>query len=167
MTSRIVCQNLALPTWDIQCHHLKELFTRISKPKKVLKDVYPIKRYDVLKCGFLLFLVTKCRKIHISNLDIFWVDRDISDFLSVLKYLWQVVSNGNTRHPMPAKPNSGTQPVTPSPRQKCKNLKNKKHRILENDEPLPGAQPQNNWIKTQNVTDNQCFLGLACTACCL
>ena len=48
---------------------MKELFTRISKLKKVLKYVYPIKRYDVLKCAFLLFLVTKWRKIHISNLD--------------------------------------------------------------------------------------------------
>ena len=36
--------------------------------KKVLKYVYSIKRYDVLKCAFLLFLVTKWRKIHISNL---------------------------------------------------------------------------------------------------
>ena len=52
-------------------YHLKELFTRISKLKKVLKYVYPIKRYDVLKCEFLLFLVIKWRKIQISKLDIF------------------------------------------------------------------------------------------------
>jgi len=48
--------------------------------KKVLKYFYPIKRYNVLKCEFLLFWVTKWQKIQISKLDIFWVDRDISDF---------------------------------------------------------------------------------------
>ena len=69
--SRIVCQSLALLTWDISCYPLKELFTRVSKLKKVLKYLYPIKRYDVLKCDFLLFLVTKWQKIQISKLDIF------------------------------------------------------------------------------------------------
>ena len=71
MTSRIVFQNLALLTWDIEWYQLKELVPRISKLKKVLKYVYPIKRYDVLKCEFLLFLVTKWRNIYISKLDIF------------------------------------------------------------------------------------------------
>ena len=59
MTSRLVFQNLALLTWDIEWYQLKELVPRISKLKKVLKYVHPIKRYDVLKCEFLLFLVTK------------------------------------------------------------------------------------------------------------
>ena len=93
--------------------------------KKVLKYVYPIKRYDVLKCEFLLFLVTKWRKIQISKLDIFWVDRDISDFFSVLRSLWKVLSNGNIRYPMLAKPNFGTQFVTSFSRQKCKSQKKK------------------------------------------
>ena len=34
MTSRILRQSLALLTWDMLCYYLKELFTRISKPKK-------------------------------------------------------------------------------------------------------------------------------------
>ena len=52
--------------------YLMSPFERTShkdlKTEKVLKCVYPIKRYDVLKCEFL---VTKWRKIHTSNLDIF------------------------------------------------------------------------------------------------
>ena len=31
----------------------------LKKPKKVLKYIYPIERYDVLKFEFLPFLVTK------------------------------------------------------------------------------------------------------------
>ena len=104
--------------------------------KKVLKYVYPIKRYDVLKCEFLLFLVTKWRKIKISKLGIFWVDRD---FFSVLRSLWKVLSNSNIRYPMLAKPNFGTKFVASFSRQKCKNLKNKQHRMLENDEFFFGA----------------------------
>ena len=52
---------------------------------------------------------------------------------------WKVISNGNTRYPMLAKRNFGTQFVTSFSRQKWKNLKNKKHRILENDEFFFGA----------------------------
>ena len=40
---------------------------------------------------------------------------------------------------MLAKPNFDTQFVTSFSRQKCKNLKNKKHKILENDEFFFGA----------------------------
>ena len=43
----------------------------LKTEKKLLKYVYPIKRYDVLKYEFLLFLVAKWRKIQISKLDIF------------------------------------------------------------------------------------------------
>ena len=45
---------------------LKELFTRISKPKKVLKYVNPIKRYNVLKFEFpaiLLLQIAKTQKL--------------------------------------------------------------------------------------------------------
>ena len=59
--------------------------------RKVLKYFNPIKRYNILKCEFLLFLVTKWQKIQISKLDIFWVDRDISDFFLLLRSLWKVL----------------------------------------------------------------------------
>ena len=104
--------------------------------KKVLKYVYPIKRYDVLKCEFLLFFVTKWRKIHISELDIFWLDRDISDFFSVLRSLWQVLSNGNIRYPMLESQILAHNSWRHFP---AKNAQIKKHRILENDEFFFGA----------------------------
>ena len=71
MTSRIVCQNLALLIWVIQCYHLKELVTRISKPKKNLKYLYPLKRYQVYKYEFSAILLLKIAKTHFLKPHIF------------------------------------------------------------------------------------------------
>ena len=101
--------------------YLKELFTRISKLKKILKYVYPLKRYNILKFELLAILLPK--------------------------------------------PKFGTKFVTSFSRKKCQNLKNKKHRIIENDEFFIGTLFQNNWIKTEEVIHTLHYWLFLCPPC--
>ena len=107
MTSQIWRQILALLIWDMQCYCLKELFTRIPKPEKVLKYIYPVKEYNVLKFKFLVILFLNILKTQISKPFVFWLDRRISKFFSVLRSLRKVLSNSNITHPTLAKPKFG------------------------------------------------------------
>ena len=122
MTWWIWWQILALPLWDIQCYYLKDRFIRISKPKTVLRYVYPVKRYNILKFEFLLFLVTKWREIQILKRYIFWLDKRILQLFFGFGILVKRYSKAKIWPHF----------VTSFFRQKCQNLKNKKHRILEN-----------------------------------
>ena len=49
MTSRGWRQILLLALWDILCLFLNGLVTKISKLKKWMKFVYPLRRYNVMK----------------------------------------------------------------------------------------------------------------------
>ena len=49
MTSQIWRQILLLVLWDVLCRFLNDLVTQISKVKKLMKYVYPLKRYNVLE----------------------------------------------------------------------------------------------------------------------
>ena len=103
----------------------------LKKEKKGLKYVHLIKRY-VLKCEILLFLVTKWREI--QKRYIFWLDRHISKLFSVLRSLWKVLLNSNIGYPTLAKPKFGANLWRHFPTERCQNRKNKKHKILENEE---------------------------------
>ena len=72
----------------------------LPQPKNVSKYAYSIKGYNVLKFGFLPFLVAKWWEIQISKRYIFWVDRHILKLISVLRSLWKVLSNNNIRYPI-------------------------------------------------------------------
>ena len=144
---------------------MKGLFTRISKPKKVLNYAFPSKRYNILKFEFLLFLVSKWQEIQFLKRYIFWVDRHILKLFSVLRSLWKDLSNNYIRYPILAKLKFGAKFVTSFSRQKCQNLKNKKHRILENGEFFFGAKFQNNWIKSQEIIQTRHFRGHTCPMC--
>lgn len=78
-------------------------------------------------------------EIQISKLYIFWVDKDISELFSVLRSLWKLLPNSNIKYPILARPNFRAEFVTSFSRQKYKNLKNKKHGILESDDFFFGA----------------------------
>ena len=100
-------------------------------------------------CIFVLYLVTKWRQIQISKHDIFWVDRHISFFFSVFRFFREDLSIDIIRYPIILKPKFGAKFVTKFSLRK--NRKNKKHRILENDEIYVAAEFDDNWLKTQEV----------------
>ena len=63
---------------------LKDLFTRISKPKNVLKYVYPIKRYNALKFEFPTMLLLEIIKTQILKR---YISENVPLFAQVRKWV--------------------------------------------------------------------------------
>ena len=91
---------------------------------------YQILRYNFLKFEFPTILLLKIAKTQILKRYIFRLDRHISNGFEILV---KDLSKSNIRYLIMAKLKFGTKFMTSFSRQKCQNLKNKKHRILEND----------------------------------
>ena len=82
---------------------------------------------------FVLFLVPKWREIKISKCYIFWVDRHISIFFSVLRSLRKVLWINVIRCPITQKPSIGAKFVTSLSRQ---NRENKPKKNSKNKPPV-------------------------------
>ena len=111
--------------------NLMLLFTRISKKKKRF-EICPSNQKIRFKMWDFAILVTKWREI--QKRYIFWLDRHISKLFSVLRSLWKVLLNSNIGYPTLAKPKFGANLWRHFPTERCQNRKNKKHKILENEE---------------------------------
>ena len=87
MTSRIWRQISALLIFYIYVIIWKNFPPGSQNQKNVLKYVYPIKRYNVLKFEFPANLLLKIAKTQSLKSHIFWLERYIAKRFSVLRSL--------------------------------------------------------------------------------
>ena len=56
MTLQSWRQILLLVLWDMLCRFLNDPVTQISKLRKIMKNIYPVKRYNVLEFEFCYWI---------------------------------------------------------------------------------------------------------------